>query len=1280
MSVPAWFDSQVYFENKLASLGAGWDSLALKQAFESSGYKTDAEGLYQHFVDFGNREGISPNAYFVDSEYLYNKAVDYYPAGTTITANHVESMRQALEGAHLSPWEHYQLYGFAEGISPSVNFDGTAYMKAKLAQLQATEAAANWTMDKLEQAFVDQGYTALTHYYDWGITENLNFKPGTPGTTGVTKQLTTGTDAIYGSAGNDHFSAELGTLNSADYIDGLGGNADVLYAQVDAGNTATRATISNVEKIVFTAQGNVTTDTGSNNVSMSHSYVADDWNVAFDADRVTGSAYKDTGRQVFENKDSRADFAIEDIRVNSNQTIISFANADSGDVDYGVFFDDQHLKSDASSTTGRLSLRLMDVKNADPAFDGTSNPLTENYFDGFTFAYIPDGSTTHQYIRLQFRAADAALYNGDTATYATLLTAFQNALADWETNNPTLAGKFNFTLGAPFDADATVGSITWQGTGSIIDLTSTDGAISAETQTYNEAGWKVSSGNIPSNVRIVAEADSIASTDCPLIQTEVWLDNVGRVQWNDSSPECLPADAIFGSEAGDLVIGGMSKYTGVERFDVKVDQGSWLSTLSSTNNKLRMVTVENVDTNEDGVNGNLRPLANNENDQYGQLFIGDSLFKEDGNLKDWADPLASYVYGATKNNIASWIDLPKLLSTDGLVDVKWFDGSKFQGSLNIGAQITEQSYGKYLADVDDVRNVDASYAPSGEFRYELGSAADVLNMTVNGGIAADQDFKLLINGNDGNDFVNFSFSNLTQNQRSNIINGTVNEGHERVIISGGNGNDVVKVWGDGSITVNGGAGNDAIYVGQNGADQNAVFLFNLSGPASATNVLERAILVDAVDGAQPLDNNILGIGDSDFVVARTATAQTISVRVDFKGIVATYQLFDLAAGTGNQTVTAEQVNAAIAAAIANNNYLQDLLVAKDGAGHSLMIESLVDGVMDVTDLNISFTTNATTNPAVLAGLNTAYGTNEAMATYAVDVLDTANPVHHLDGTYMQFEYYGLNMSEAVQDAYYAIKIGDETYFTATSTGGTTDTDLVTALNAAVDANGNAFSDKYTAIDVTKTIDWTGTTGVDDQGITIHFNSVGDKANVDVELVRLSDEVTGTNTGTTSYNIVDAGPGNDTLILNVNSSAGSATVPLYDVVKISDTPSIGNDVVVNFDSAVDRFLVDSSLGNINVGLDAGGAVLASVAVSNNSANWTAANWTAVLGAINTDGSFVANGDGVGYFHSGGNTYTFFQVDNDATAAVVQSEVTILGTMTFDGDQGANIDVAGTGMFI
>lgn len=133
MAVPTWFDKTAYFNNKLAQLGEGWDNLQLKAAFEAAGYAYTEEGLYQHFMDFGKTEGVSPTAWFDSSQYLYNKAAQFYDK-TNVSANEVKSIDLAMEGAGMTPWDHFDRY-WAEYyntkgvfLNPSAGFDVTAYM------------------------------------------------------------------------------------------------------------------------------------------------------------------------------------------------------------------------------------------------------------------------------------------------------------------------------------------------------------------------------------------------------------------------------------------------------------------------------------------------------------------------------------------------------------------------------------------------------------------------------------------------------------------------------------------------------------------------------------------------------------------------------------------------------------------------------------------------------------------------------------------------------------------------------------------------------------------------------------------------------------------------------------------------------------------------------------------------------------------------------------------------------------------------------------------------
>lgn len=187
MANPTWFDETFYLNGKLAQLkavdpkgklndGKAWSSMDdVKAALKAAGYEGD-EGLYQHFVDFGMDENISPNEAFDATFYLKSKAdalnaINY--EGKVWTA---ASVMDAFKAAGIeSAWEHYQMFGSSEGIATSADFDSEAYFVAKVNQLNSTayEGRSNWTVDEVKAAFAEQGLTALEHYQLYGEDEKI---------------------------------------------------------------------------------------------------------------------------------------------------------------------------------------------------------------------------------------------------------------------------------------------------------------------------------------------------------------------------------------------------------------------------------------------------------------------------------------------------------------------------------------------------------------------------------------------------------------------------------------------------------------------------------------------------------------------------------------------------------------------------------------------------------------------------------------------------------------------------------------------------------------------------------------------------------------------------------------------------------------------------------------------------------------------------------------------------------------------------------------------------
>lgn len=277
MSAPAWFNYATYVANKLAQLqtaepDANWTAESLQAAFTAAGYSNDADGMYRHFVDYGNAENVSPSPWFVVSEYMANKLAQLQATEPAAGWDMVK-LEQAFKDAGLSAWDHYELYGQDEGISPSSLFDTNAYLAAKLAQLQRDEPDAGWeSVDQVVDAFQANGLNPIEHYMLYGINEALTYTPVAPvePEKPVTDELTTERDVLNLGAG-DHviggvassLSAEK-TLNENDLIDGGEGN-DTLRVTMNANfngftvtdDPNTTGGMKNVENVELTNNGQI---------------------------------------------------------------------------------------------------------------------------------------------------------------------------------------------------------------------------------------------------------------------------------------------------------------------------------------------------------------------------------------------------------------------------------------------------------------------------------------------------------------------------------------------------------------------------------------------------------------------------------------------------------------------------------------------------------------------------------------------------------------------------------------------------------------------------------------------------------------------------------------------------------------------------------------------------------------------------------------------------------------------------------------------------------------
>ena len=175
MANPKWFNADKYLENKLAQLQAtdpegNWTVYSMAQAFANEGYEGE-EGAYQHFLDYGMAEEVSPNALFDAETYYANKLASLQSNAETAEEwadKTVDDVKAAFDEAGLSAWEHYQQYGTAEGINPSAEFDTAKYLQAKADALNAAGGDKVWTAEDVAEAFADAGLNALEHYELYG--------------------------------------------------------------------------------------------------------------------------------------------------------------------------------------------------------------------------------------------------------------------------------------------------------------------------------------------------------------------------------------------------------------------------------------------------------------------------------------------------------------------------------------------------------------------------------------------------------------------------------------------------------------------------------------------------------------------------------------------------------------------------------------------------------------------------------------------------------------------------------------------------------------------------------------------------------------------------------------------------------------------------------------------------------------------------------------------------------------------------------------------------------
>jgi hypothetical protein len=410
-----------------------------------------------------------------------------------------------------------------------------------------------------------------------------------------------------------------------------------------------------------------------------------------------------------------------------------------------------------------------------------------------------------------------------------------------------------------------------------------------------------------------------------LISVNVELEKVGR-----------------GGDGGELIIGGMNKESdnewgdgsslkpaGVEQFDVTVFGSdllpSSLAGLHSTNNALQVVNVVS-DAAQEGT--------------FADLIIGNS-------------------------NTDSSLDIMEFDFDCALKDVRLFDASAFQGDLTLFAGITDESIAKYFP----LQDIEPEFGDDNVlFSYMGGAGNDSINLQIDTDVSAYEDAEFSIETNDGNDEVVLALMNGVQNTgtlaRTPIDSDTNWYADQALLdnlsIDTGAGNDVVWTPGSGNVNVFLGSGNDVYYADNTGGMMGGK-RGNDYGPYSA-------FMYNTVDSAP--NNNQIDQAETD--VNDSYNLYNAKVKVEFMGHEVTVNIDN----DNDGIVTDQDINQAIIAAVTNgptssNPGLSAVLNAYQGAGHSLVIESLIDGDVSAPVITIAAPTSLTN--AEIVSLSTAYG-------------------------------------------------------------------------------------------------------------------------------------------------------------------------------------------------------------------------------------------------------------------------------------------------------------------
>lgn len=174
----SYFNTEYYYASKakqISNIDKTWSTAEVKTYFEENNINAE-----EHYKTYGIKEGLNPNAYFNEKEYLAAKLAALQESDSTLAGKSVADLQAEFQRLGINAADHYEQYGAFETrkdgtlLNPSNAFDSSAFFAAKLDQLQKSgfPGADTTTVQQLVEIFKEIGISPVTQFQAYGKDES----------------------------------------------------------------------------------------------------------------------------------------------------------------------------------------------------------------------------------------------------------------------------------------------------------------------------------------------------------------------------------------------------------------------------------------------------------------------------------------------------------------------------------------------------------------------------------------------------------------------------------------------------------------------------------------------------------------------------------------------------------------------------------------------------------------------------------------------------------------------------------------------------------------------------------------------------------------------------------------------------------------------------------------------------------------------------------------------------------------------------------------------------